>query len=103
MHGPATIYVRKLLFVAWDRPGRFRSMKERTICSIPEGSVYPRGKRAHDDGTKRIRYPFTDDILLHVVREMNNDEEGVISFCVAFAVFPRPGDFTWDTWSPSSC
>jgi hypothetical protein len=40
-----------------------------------------------------------------VVREINHDEEGVnvkSAFCVTFAAFLRSGDFTWDTWSPSS-
>jgi hypothetical protein len=63
------------------------------------------GKRVHGEGAKRIRYPLTDDILLHVVREINNDKEGVnikTAFCVAFAAFLRSGDFTWDTWSTSS-
>src|SRR5579859_7559214 len=62
------------------------------------------GQRVHGGGTKRIRYPLTDDILLRMVREINNDEEGVnlkSAFCVAFAAFLRSGDFTWDTWSPN--
>jgi hypothetical protein len=48
------------------------------------------GKRVHGEGTKRIQYPLTDDILLWVVCEINNDEEGInvkSAFCVAFAAF----------------
>jgi hypothetical protein len=63
------------------------------------------GKRVHSEGAKRIRYPLTDDILLRMVREVNDDEEGLnvkSALCVAFAVFLQSGDFTWDTWSPAS-
>ena len=40
-----------------------------------------------------------------MVYEINDDEEGInvkAALCVAFAAFFRPGDFTWDTWSPES-
>jgi hypothetical protein len=63
------------------------------------------GKRVHGEGTKRIRYPIIDHILLCMVREINDDEEGLnvkSALCVAFAAFLRSGDFTWETWSPIS-
>jgi len=63
------------------------------------------GKRVYGEGEKAIRYPLTSDILLRLVNEIHNDEEGVnvkAAFCVAFAAFLRSGDITWDTWSPDS-
>src|SRR5271169_6211865 len=62
-------------------------------------------RRVYGDGTKRVRYPLTSDILTRMVYEINDDEEGInvkAALCVAFAVFFRSGDFAWDTWSPES-
>jgi len=63
------------------------------------------GKRIYGEGRKTVRYPLTSDILLRMVHEINDDEEGVnvkSALCVAFAAFLRSGDFTWDTWSSDS-
>ena len=63
------------------------------------------GKRVYGEGSKAVRYPITADILLRMVREINDDEEGVnlkTALCVGFAAFLRSGEFTWDTWRPDS-
>jgi len=60
------------------------------------------GKRVFGEGLKRLRFPLTSSILLPVINEIGNDEEGInvkSALCVAFAAFLRSGEFTWDTWS----
>ena len=61
------------------------------------------GKRIYGEGTKRLRLPLTSAILLRIINELDNDEEGLnvkSALCVAFAAFLRSGEFTWDSWSP---
>ena len=56
-----------------------------------------------DEGIKRLCLPLTSTILLRIINELNNDEEGLnvkSALCVAFAAFLRSGEFTWDNWSP---
>lgn len=58
------------------------------------------GKRIYGEGTKAIRYPITSDILLRMIHEITDDEEGVnikAALCVGFAAFLRCGELTWDT------
>ena len=60
------------------------------------------GKRVFGEGLKRLRFLLTSSILLRVINEIGNDEEGInvkSALCVAFAAFLRSGEFTWDTWS----
>ena len=67
--------------------------------------IFRGGKRIHGQGPKRTRYPLTADILLRLVCQINDDEEGTnvkAALCVAFAAFLRSGDITWDTWFPNS-
>jgi len=48
------------------------------------------GKRIHGEGERRIRLPLTADILERIVREVNNDGNGLnikAALCVAFAGF----------------
>jgi hypothetical protein len=48
------------------------------------------GKRIYGEGAKAIRYPITYDILLRMVNEIRDDEEGVnvkAALCVGFAAF----------------
>jgi hypothetical protein len=59
------------------------------------------GKRIHGEGERRIRLPLTADILERIIREINNDGNGLnikAALCVAFAGFLRSGEFTWETW-----
>jgi integrase len=59
------------------------------------------GKRVYGVKEKRLRLPLTASILLRILNEITNDEEGVnvkMVLCVAFAIFLRSGEFTWDTW-----
>jgi len=63
------------------------------------------GKRVYGEGVKASRYPITSNILLRMVNETRNDEEGInvkAALCVAFAAFLRCGELTWNTWSPES-
>ena len=58
------------------------------------------GKRVYGEGVKRLRFPLTAPILLRMVNEIRLDEEGInikSALCLAFAVFLRSGEFTWDT------
>jgi hypothetical protein len=60
------------------------------------------GKRVYSDKGKRVRLPLTASILLRIVNELRNDEEGInikTALCVAFAAFLRSGEFTWDSWT----
>ena len=48
------------------------------------------GKRIYGEGAKAIRYPITANILLHMLNEIKNDEEGVnvkMTLCMGFATF----------------
>jgi len=61
--------------------------------------------RIYGEGAEEIRYLITSDILLHMVNEIRNDEEGVNvrpALCMDFAAFLRAGELTWNTWSPDS-
>jgi hypothetical protein len=63
------------------------------------------GKRVYGEGVKTSRYPITADVLLCMVNEIGNDEEGInvkAALCVAFAAFLRSGELTWNIWSPES-
>jgi hypothetical protein len=67
--------------------------------------IFKGGLRVYGEGSKAIRYPITSDILLRMVHEIPDDDEGVnlkAALCVGFAAFLRSGEFTWDTWSPDS-
>ena len=60
------------------------------------------GKRIYGDKGKKLRLPLTASVLLRVLNEVTNDEEGInvkTALCVAFAAFLRSGEFTWDTWT----
>ena len=60
------------------------------------------GKRVYSDKGKRLWLPLTAPILLQIVNEVRNDEEGInvkIALSVAFAVFLQSGEFMWDSWT----
>jgi len=77
-----------------------------TALKDPRLDLIIRGaKRIYGEGAKAIRYPITSDILLHMVNEIRNTEEGInikAALCVGFAAFLRSGEFTWNTWLPDS-
>jgi hypothetical protein len=58
------------------------------------------GKWVYEEGTKAVRCPITSDVLLRVIHEITDDEEGInvkVALCVGFAAFyVRYGEFTWD-------
>jgi integrase len=63
------------------------------------------GKKVFGEGTRRIRLPLTSDILARIIPRVSNDKDGLnlkAALCVAFAGFLRSGEFTWETWGPSS-
>ena len=63
------------------------------------------GKRFYGEGVKRLRLPLTHDILVRIIHGISNDYNGInvkAALCVAFAAFLRSGEFTWETWDPST-
>src|SRR6266516_383958 len=63
------------------------------------------GRRVYGEGARTVRYPITSDILLRMLSEIGDDEEGVnikAALCVGFAAFLRSGELTWNTWAPNS-
>lgn len=77
-----------------------------TVFSDPRIDLLIRGgKRFYGEGDKKLRLPLTHDILLRVIRETRDDFNGInvrSALCVAFAAFLRSGEFTWDTWDPTT-
>jgi hypothetical protein len=60
------------------------------------------GRRLYGDGTRKLRLPLTAPILIRILSEIRNDEDGInlkSALCVAFAAFLRSGEFTWSSWS----
>jgi hypothetical protein len=55
------------------------------------------GKRIYGEGTRRIRFPLTSEILSRLVQYIPNDGDGLnlkAAFCVVYAGFLRSGGFT---------
>ncbi len=60
------------------------------------------GKRVYGVKGKRFRLPLTAPLLLRILNEITDDEEGInvrTALCLAFADFLRSGEFTWNMWS----
>lgn len=78
-----------------------------TVFNDPRIELVLRGgKRIYGEGEKRLRLPITAPILRQIVnaiRQVNFDSVNLkTALCVAFAAFLRSGEFTWDSWNPSS-
>ena len=70
------------------------------ITRVIKGSLRIQGTRPI-----RQRLDITKDVLLAIVNTLSVDHDSInlhAAFCVAFAAFLRPSEFTWDTWNAES-